>query len=152
MANFKVSCLKKGVVLGRIGEALSELHIQVDIAGDTDLEVVRGALDEIKGTIRPLRKNFRSSAEEVRLIDAGVKKMSKLLRKNPSGETMEFVKAELREIRTNFRKVYGAGFSECGAPQRDAYEIRELVDDNAHYHDTHPNPLPDLPDQVNSVS
>jgi hypothetical protein len=138
MANLKVSCLKKGVVLGRIGEALNELHIQIDVVDEGDLEITRGALGEIKSSLRPLKKNFRTSPEEVRLIDAGVNKIQKLLKGNPSNDTMGFVKAELREIRTNFRKVVGTGFSECGAPKRDAHEIRDLIDDNAWYTDTHP--------------
>lgn len=138
MVNFKSSCLRKGVVGGRIGQALSELHVQIDIAGETDLEITRGAIDEIKNSIGPLKRNFRTSAEEVRLIDAGVRKMSKLLKGNPSQETLTYAKAELKEIRTNFRKTFQKGFLDCGAPKADAYEIRELVDDNAHYHDTHP--------------
>lgn len=140
MANLKVSCLKKGVVLGRISEALNELYVQVDIADEGDLEISRGALDELKGSLKPLKKNFRNMPEEVRLIDAGVKKMQKLLKGNPSHETMSFAKTELREIRTNFRKVVGTGFTDCGAPKRDAYEIREVLDDQAYYTDTHPNP------------
>lgn len=138
MANLKTSCLKKGVVLGRIGEALNELYIQVDIAEEGDVEISRGALGEIKNSLKPLKKNFRSMPEEIRLIDAGVNKMAKLLKGNPSHDTMQFAKAELKEIRTHFRKVVGTGFSECGAPRRDAYEIREIIDDNAYYTDSHP--------------
>lgn len=138
MANLKVSCLRKGVVVGRIGQALNELHTQVDIIDETDLEISRGALSEIKSSLGPLKRHFRTSAEEVRLIDAGVKKMSKLLKGNPSPETLAVAKTELKEIRTNFRKAVQTGFSECGAPNKDAYEIRELVDDNAYYHNTHP--------------
>lgn len=145
MANLKTSCLKKGVVLGRISEALSEIFIQVEISEEGDHEITHGALGEIKNSLRPLKKNFRASAEEVRQIDDGVKKVSKLLKGKPSPETLGIAKAEMKQIRTNFRKIVGSGFSDCGAPKRDAYEIRELLDDNAYYTDSHPShPTPDL--------
>jgi hypothetical protein len=133
MANLKTSCLKKGVVLGRIGEALNELFVQIDIVDDPDLEISRGAVNEIKNSLRPLKKNFRTSAEEVRLIDAGVQKMGKLLRGNPNAESLAYAKVEMKEIRTHFSKIVGTGFVDCGAPKRDAYEIREILDDNAYY-------------------
>lgn len=138
MANLKVSCLKKGVVLGRIGEAINELHVQIDIVDDPDLAISRGAVNEIKNSLRPLKKNFKTSAEEVRLIDAGVNKVAKLLKGKPNAESLAYAKVEMKEIRTHFRKIVGTGFSDCGAPRRDAYEIREILSDNAYYTDSHP--------------
>jgi len=144
MANYLASCLKKGVVLGRIGQALSELHLELDISQHTDVGHTRAAVDELKNTIRPLKKSLRSSAEEVRLIEAGVKKMSKLLKGNPSRETLASAKVELKEIRTNFRKAARTGFSDCGAPKIEWYETADLLNDNSYYSDTHPESLPDI--------
>lgn len=145
MVNYLSSCLKKGVVLGRVGQALSELHWEVDISHETDLEKTRIAVDELKNTLRPLKKNFRSSAEEVRLIEAGVKKMSKLLKGKPSHEALTVARVELKEIRTNFRKTVRTGFSDCGAPKIYEYETVDLLNDNAHYSDTHPDFSYDTP-------
>lgn len=139
MANMKVACLRKGVAAGRIGHALSELHIQVDVSGDIDLEVTQGALKEIKNSIKAFRKNFRASAEEVRAMDAGVKNVSKLLRKKPNAEALTAAKSELREIRKNFRKSVHTGFLECGSRGPYGYEIVHLINDNAYFPDTHPD-------------
>ena len=138
MANMKVSCLRKGIAIGRIGQALHELHIQVDIAGETDIYSSQGALGEIRNSLGPLRKNLKTSSEEVRRIGEGVQKMSKLLKGNPTLEMMTYVKAELREVRENFRKAVQAGFSDCGAPKLSDYEKSSLTQDHAHYIDTHP--------------
>lgn len=138
MANLKVACLRKGVVIGRASHALNELHTQHDVLDDPDLEISRGALEELKGTLRPLRKNLRTSAEEVRLIEAGVKNVSKLLRGKPKKEALEATKKELLEIRTNFRKAIQKGFSDCGAPKLSSYEMNDLTGDSAFYYDTNP--------------
>jgi chromosome segregation ATPase len=141
MVNMKVSCLRKGIAIGRIGQALHELHMQVDIAGETDIYQTHGALAEIKGSLRPLKKNLRTSPEEVKRIGEGVQKISKLLKgKNITLETMTYVKAELREVRENFRKAVQAGFSDCGAPRLSDYDKTHLTQDHAHYTDTHPSP------------
>lgn len=139
MVNMKVSCLRKGIAIGRIGQALHELHIQVDIAGETEIYASQGALNEIKSSLGPLKKNLKTSAEEVRRIGEGVQKISKLLKGNPTLETMAYVKAELREVRENFRKAVQAGFTDCGAPKLPDYEKSSLTQDHAHYTDTHPS-------------
>lgn len=140
MVNMKVSCLRKGIAIGRIGQALHELHIQVDIAGETDIYQSQGALAEIKGSLRPLKKNLKTAPEEVRRIGEGVQKISKLLKGDPTLETMTFVKAELREVRENFRKAVQTGFRDCGVPNLSDYQKAELTQDHAHYTDTHPHP------------
>lgn len=142
MANLKTSCLRKGVVAGRIGHALSELHIQVDVAGDMNLDVTRGALGEIKDSLGTLRKNFKTSGQEVQAIGEGVKKITKLLRGEPSIEAISTVKTELRAIRDNFRKTIHTGSSECGSRGPYGYELVDLIDDNAYYQDTHPTAIP----------
>jgi hypothetical protein len=146
MANYLASCVKKGVVLGRVGQALSELHMGIDFEYIDDIGKIRLAVDELKNTIRPLKKNLRSSAEEVRLMEAGVKKMSKLLQVPDilSHEALAFAKVELKEIRTQFRKAVRTGFSDCGAPKIEAYETADLLNDNAYYIDTHPEFLTDI--------
>jgi hypothetical protein len=138
MVNFRVACLRKGVVVGRASQALNELHIEHDVAENPDLAISRGALDELKGTIRPLRKNLKTSGEEVRLIEAGVKNVSKLLRGKPNKEALDATKKELREIRRNFRKAVQKGFSECGA-NMSTHDISHFTNDNAFYIDTHPD-------------
>jgi len=144
MANMKVVSLRKGIPIGRIGQALSELHIEVDVSDEIDLEKSRGALGEIKNSLKPLKKNFRTSPEEVRKIGEGVQKITKLLKGKPTPETKAFVKAELREVREHFRKVVQTGFADCGAPNMSDYQKADLVQDNAYYSDTHPESFPDI--------
>jgi hypothetical protein len=139
MANLKVACLRKGVVVGRASHALNELYIEHEVLDSPDLDMSRGALDELKGTLRPLKKNFKTSVEEVRLIEAGVKNVSKLLRGKPKKEALDATKKELREIRRNFRKAVQKGFTECGGSSMSTYDINHFTNDNAFYTDTHPD-------------
>lgn len=138
MANVKVACLRKGVVIGRVSHALNELHTQHDVLDDPDLEISRGAINDLKDSLRPLRKNLRTSAEEVRLIEAGVKNVSKLLRGKPKKEALEATKKELFEIRTNFRKAVQKGFADCGAPKIASYDMNDFMNDSAFWYDTNP--------------
>lgn len=137
--NFKVACLRKGIAVGRASHALNELYIEHEVLDSPDLLISRGALEELKGTIRPLRKNLKTSGEEIGLIDAGVKNVSKLLRGKPKKEALDATKKELREIRANFRKAVQKGFSECGKSNMDMYDINHFTNDNAFYTDTHPD-------------
>lgn len=141
MVNFLTGCLRKGVVIGRLNQALNELHVQHDVYDDPHIEMSRDALNELKGIIRPLKKNFRTSSEEVRLIEEGVKNVSKLLRGKPKKEALDATRKELREIRTNLRKVVNKGFTECGLSRMDDYtsfRISEFTNDRAYYYDTNP--------------
>lgn len=139
MVNMKVSCLRKGIAIGRIGQALHELHIEVDVTEDIDLFKSRGALGEIKDSLGSLKKNLKTSPEEVRKIGDGVQKISKLLKGTPTREALTSVRTELREVRENFRKVVQSGFVECGAPNLSDYQKAELTQDHAHWTDTHPD-------------
>lgn len=140
MVNFLTGCLRKGFVIGRMSQAINRLHVNHDVYDEPYLEVSRDSVKELKDLIRPLKKNFRSSQEEVRLIEASLKNVSKLLRGKPKKEALDTTRKELSEIRTNLRKVIQKGFSECGTKVDTyaSYQINDLTNDRAHYYDTNP--------------
>lgn len=135
MANIKASCLRKGVVAGRVASAINEIYLQTDVFDELDIQVTRSLVKDIKGTITSLRRNFRTAAPEIQAIGAGVQKIEKALRGKPTDLTRDYLKAEAKEMRTNFRKVLRAGFGECGARRTDPYDIYEFTGDNAFYAD-----------------
>jgi predicted DNA-binding protein (UPF0278 family) len=135
MANIKAVCLRKGIVAGRVATAINEIYLQTDVFDELDIPVTRNSLKEIKSAITPLRRNFRTASQEVQAIDAGVKKMEKTLRGKSHEISRDNLKLEAKEMRTNFRKVLRAGFTDCGASKIDRFDIFGFVGDNSYYAD-----------------
>lgn len=135
MANIKAVCLRKGIVAGHVATAINEIYLQLDVFDELDIPATRNSLKDIKGTISSLRRNFRTASQEIQAIDAGVKKMEKTLRGKSHEISRDYLKLEAKEMRTNFRKVLRAGFTDCGASKIERYDIFRLTGDNSYYAD-----------------
>lgn len=133
--NPKTACLRKGVVAGRVIGALNELYTQVIVLDEVDLEISRGAIKDIKSNLGALKRNFKTSPEEVRAIDDGVGRIQKALRGKVDEVTRDQLKAEVRAVQTNFRKAAKTGYLNCGAPNMEAHEIAYLMRDHAFHVD-----------------
>lgn len=135
MANIKASCIRKGVVAGRIAANLNELYTQISVLEDVDIYVSKEAITEISKSLGSLKRNFRSAAAEVQEIDESTRKISKALRSAADPTVRQELKTELQQMQTNFRKVLKAGYTDCGSSKADPHDIARITDDNAFYTD-----------------
>jgi len=114
MANLKASCIRKGIVLGRLADCMNEIYSETAVFEETDVRLTKGLLKDVRKLVGPLKKNFKGAAEAVKALEAGTKKLE-LDFKAKSGVSREQIQADAKEVRENFRKVVRSALSECGA-------------------------------------
>jgi soluble cytochrome b562 len=126
-------CLRKGVAVGRVVAAVNELYTQITVLDEADISITQGAVNELKKSLGPLKRNLKGAAPEIEAINQATKVIDQALRGKPEQTALTHLKAEVKAIQTNFRKAVKTGFSDCGAPTISGFDMANLMDDHAYY-------------------
>jgi hypothetical protein len=127
-----LSCVRKGVVVGRAACTVNILYTQIEVIDKPDAVTSWNSVQDLRESFGSLRRGLPTAAAELDAMEAAANDLHKAMSGKPASWRSDELKEGLRRVQKSFRKAVKAGFVECGVPAIKDFDLAELMADDAY--------------------